>query len=153
MARKEDTNVFIESVRMETQTVFMNNGVVRTYPCPWELGKHITVEEVARQQGRMVTEHDGTTCFVPYHKGTGSRYRMVYGSRHCTAKQTLNEWVITFRFPVVVRVRKLCSLLRVEVTALCAALQALCGQGPETEAAERLPKTVEDQNKGGMRCR
>ena len=34
-------NVFVESINMETQTVFHNNGSINIYPCDFELGQHI----------------------------------------------------------------------------------------------------------------
>lgn len=142
-------NIFIETVRMETQTVFAENGAVSIYPCPWELGQHITMAQTASQPGKMVTEHDGTSHFVPYGHKAGGRYRMVYRSRHCTAKQTLNEWVITFRFPVVMRVRELYVLLREEAKALFGTLQVQDTVKAGTQARGAV-LAVEDQSK--RRC-
>ncbi|MCQ2260830.1 MAG: hypothetical protein MJZ77_05535 [Bacteroidales bacterium] len=146
----KDNRIFIETVRVETQTVYMENGEVRTYPCPWELGEHITMSERVSQQGKLVTEHDGTSHFVPYGHKVGGRYKMVYRSAHCTAKQTQSDWIVTFRFPVAVRLKELYALLREEAKTFYGTLLAQGGTMMGTRAASLMHGTViVDQNKGG----
>lgn len=143
-----NNRIFIETVRMETQTVYQENGRITTFLCPWEVGQHITMAETVCQQGRMVTEHDGTCHFVPYGHKAGSRYKMVYKSRHCTAKQTQSEWVVTFRFPVAVRVKELYTLLREEARAFCGTQLTQGGAKAGTRVGSIAVGTiVEDQNR------
>lgn len=128
--------------------MYMENGEVRTYPCPWEQGEHITMSERVSQQGKLVTEHDGTCHFVPYGHKVGGRYKMVYKSRRCTVKQTQSDWVVTFRFPVAVRVKELYTLLREEARAFCGTLLAQGGTKAGTQVGSIVVGAiVEDQNK------
>ena len=82
-----ENNVFIETINMETQTIFHNNGSVNIYPCDFELGQHIIANgrNIASQKGRMTTDDDGRSHFRPYAKGSGHRY-MRLSSIHHTAK-------------------------------------------------------------------
>lgn len=93
-------NVFVESINMETQTVFHNNGSINIYPCDFELGQHIVSGgTVASQKGRMTTDDDGRSKFVPYAQDSGSRYEPLFDTAHGEVKATKQSVVIIFRFP------------------------------------------------------
>ncbi len=94
-------NVFIEDLRMETQTVFTENGNINIYPCSFEMGQYIVGggADVASQKGRMITEHDGTSYFTPYAKDSGSRYKTLFRTAHGEVKETQSSIIFQLRFP------------------------------------------------------
>ena len=94
-------NVFIDTVKMETQTVFNENGVINICPCGFELGQHIVATgNTASQKGRMVTEDDGTSCFSPYRHGSGSRYTYLHSTARSTVKMSQREVIVVTRLPI-----------------------------------------------------
>lgn len=93
-------NVFVESINMETQTVFHNNGSINIYPCDFELGQHIVSGgTVVSQKGRMTTDDDGRSKFMPYAQNCGSRYDPLFDTAHGEVKETKQSVIMTFRFP------------------------------------------------------
>lgn len=93
-------NVFVESINMETQTVFHNNGSINIYPCDFELGQHIVSGgSVASQKGRMTTDDDGRSRFMPYAQNSGSRYTHLFATAHGEVKESQSSVIFTLRFP------------------------------------------------------
>ena len=93
-------NIFIQNLRMETQTFFTENGNINIYPCAFELGQHIVSGgNRVRQKGCMVTEDDGTSHFRAYAKDSGSRYNTLFGTAHGEVKETLETVIFQLRFP------------------------------------------------------
>ena len=96
------TNVFIDTIKMETQTVFNENGAINICPCGFELGQHIVATgNNASQKGRMVTEDDGTSRFTPYRHGSGSRYTHLHSTAKSTVKMSRSEVIVETRFPIL----------------------------------------------------
>ena len=94
-------NVFIDTVKMETQTVFNENGVINICPCGFELGQHIvTTGNNVSQKGRMVTEDDGTSRFTPYSHGGASRYTHLHSTARSTVKMSRSEVIVETRLPI-----------------------------------------------------
>ena len=94
-------NVFIDTIKMETQTVFNENGVINIYPCGFELGQHIVATgSNVSQKGRMVTEDDGTSCFAPYRHGSGSRYTYLHSTARSKVKMSRREVIVVTRLPI-----------------------------------------------------
>ena len=93
--------VFIETLQMETQTVFTENGNINIYPCAFELGQHIVADGKgeASQKGRMVTDESGTSHFTPYAKDSGRRYTTLFRTAHGEVKETLENVIFQLRFP------------------------------------------------------
>ena len=96
-----ENNVFIETINMETQTIFHNNGSVNIYPCDFELGQHILADgkNIASQKGRMTTDDDGRSHFRPYAKGSGHRYMRLFDTPHGEMKMTKENIIFTLKFP------------------------------------------------------
>ena len=96
-----ENNVFIETINMETQTIFHNNGSVNIYPCDFELGQHIIANgrNIASQKGRMTTDDDGRSHFRPYAKGSGHRYMRLFDTPHGEMKMTKENIIFTLKFP------------------------------------------------------
>lgn len=98
---KNTTNVFIDTVKMETQTIYNENGAINICPCGFELRQHIVADgSNASQKGRMVTEDDGTSRFTPYRHGGGSRYTYLHSTAKSTVKMSRREIIVETRFPV-----------------------------------------------------
>ncbi len=93
--------IFIEDVSMETQTTFYANGNINIYPCGFELGQHIVSgSKIAVQRGRMETEDDGTSHFVPYRSNSGSRYRRLFATDHGEVKSSKTSIIFCLKFPI-----------------------------------------------------
>ena len=61
-------NVFIETVKIDTQTVYHENGIVSVTPAVYEDGRHQVVaggKTSVSQKGKLVTEDDGRSKFLP----------------------------------------------------------------------------------------
>ena len=108
-------NIFIQNLRMETQTVFTENGNINIYPCSFELGQHIVSGgNQVRQKGCMVTEDDGTSHFHAYAKDSGSRYNTLFRTAHGEIKETRHCVIFQLRFPKRLDKELIESLLRKE---------------------------------------
>lgn len=96
-----ENNVFIETINMETQTIFHNNGSINIYPCDFELGQHILADgrNIASLRGRMTTDDDGRSHFRPYAKGSGHRYMRLFDTPHGEMKMTKENIIFTLKFP------------------------------------------------------
>lgn len=92
--------VFIDNIRIETQTVFNENGNINIYPCAFEENPHLVLDgDRASQKGRMVTNNDGTSHFHAYATGSGSRYNTLFRTAHGEVKETQNDIIFQLRFP------------------------------------------------------
>lgn len=88
-------NIFIEDVRMDTQTAFLANGNINIYPCAWEAEKApITPDGRASYKGRITVEEDGRTRVSPYNMGTGPRYIDLFATEHCRVMMTQRGQII-----------------------------------------------------------
>ena len=88
-------NIFIEDVRMDTQTAFLANGNINIYPCSWEVEKApITPDGRASYKGRITVEEDGHTRVSPYNMGTGPRYIELFATEHCRVMMTQRGQII-----------------------------------------------------------
>ena len=95
-------NVFIQTTKMDTQTVFHENGGVTITPAEYELGQHQMVaggKTSVSQKGKLITEDDGRSKFLPYAAGGGSRYSRVFKTRHGTVKQSQSNIIFSINFP------------------------------------------------------
>jgi hypothetical protein len=93
-------NIFINNLRMETQTVFCQNGHIHIYPSQYETRRHIVAGVGnASQKGRMVTDDSGTSHFRPYAKDSGSRYHTLFTTAHGQVKETQGSVIFELRFP------------------------------------------------------
>ena len=95
-------NVFIETIKIDTQTVYRENGSVSVTPAVYEDGKHQVVaggKTSVSQKGKLVTEDDGRSKFLPYAAGSGSRYSRVFKTRHGSVKQSQSNIIFSINFP------------------------------------------------------
>lgn len=92
--------MFVDNIRIETQTVYNENGNINIYRCAYEENPHLVLHgDRVSQKGRMVTHDDGTSSFRPYAVESGSRYNRLFETAHGTVKETLNDIIIQLRFP------------------------------------------------------
>lgn len=77
--------IFLENVRMDTQTVFMQNGNIDIHPCGWEQHQSpITVGgEKQTFRGRITVCEDGETHIQRYNESGKPRYGELYATEHC----------------------------------------------------------------------
>ena len=95
-------NVFIETIKIDTQTVYHENGSVSVTPAVYEDGKHQVVaggKTSVTQKGKLITDDDGRSKFLPYAAGSGSRYSRVFKTRHGTVKQSQSNIIFSINFP------------------------------------------------------
>ena len=95
-------NVFIQTTKMDTQTVYHENGGISITPAVYEFGKHQIVaggKMSTIQKGKMISNDDGTSRFLPYAAGGGSRYSRVFKTRHGTVKQSQSNIIFSINFP------------------------------------------------------
>ena len=96
----KQSNIFVENINMETQTVFQTNGNINIYPCEFERGQMIVARGTrASQKGRMITENDGTSHFKCYRHDSGSRYNRLFTTAHGDIKESISSVIFTLRFP------------------------------------------------------
>ena len=117
---KKAKNVFSDNFRIETQTVFNENGNINIYPCHFE-EKHFIVADgnQAKQKGRMVTEDDGTSLFRPYAVDSGSRYNTLFSTAHGTMKESKNDIIVQLRLPKRLGKAIMKSILYDEAGEMC----------------------------------
>ena len=94
-------NVFIETIKIDTQTVYHENGSVSVTPAVYEDGKHQVVagKTMVSQKGKLITDDDGRSKFLPYAAGSGSRYSRVFKTRHGSVKQSQSNIIFSINFP------------------------------------------------------
>lgn len=108
-------NVFIDTIQIETQTVFCQNGNINIFPCAFEENHNIVVNgDNVYQKGRMVTADDGTSHFRPYATDSGSRYNTLQRTAHGTVKETKGDYIFTLRFPKKLGLACIAALLQME---------------------------------------
>ena len=93
-------NVFVDTVNIDTQTTYSENGKININRCPYEENPHLVLHgDSVSQKGRMVTDDDGTSCFRPYAVDSGSRYNTLFRTAHGIVKETQNDVLFLQRFP------------------------------------------------------
>ena len=95
--------IFVENIKMNTQTVFTENGNINIYPCGFELGQHIVLNgNTASQKGRMVTDDSGTSHFMPYAVDSGSRYVELFATTNGELKRTRKNLIVKLSLPMAI---------------------------------------------------
>ena len=108
-------NVFVDTINIDTQTTYSENGKININRCPFEENPHLVLHgDRVSQKGRMVTEDDGTSCFRPYAQNSGSRYNTLFQTAHGTVKETQECVIFQLRFPKRLGKSLIGSMLREE---------------------------------------
>ena len=133
-------NVFIQTTKMDTQTVFHENGGVTITPAEYELGQHQMVaggKTSVTQKGKLITDDDGRSKFLPYAAGGGSRYSRVFKTRHGTVKQSQSNIIFSINFPKKYGKTLISSLLHEELALIeaYAKSQSCVGKDEEWEVS------------------
>ena len=134
-------NVFIETVKIDTQTVYHENGIVSVTPAVYEDGKHQVVaggKTSVSQKGKLVTEDDGRSKFLPYAAGSGSRYSRVFKARHGSVKQSQSNIIFSINFPKKYGKDLINSLLHEEMALIEAYAKSQTCVGKDEEWEARL---------------
>ena len=134
-------NVFIQTTKMDTQTVFHENGGVTITPAEYELGQHQMVaggKTSVTQKGKLITEDDGRSKFLPYAAGGGSRYSRVFKTRHGSVNQSQSNIMFSINFPKKYGKDLLNSLLHEEMALIEAYAKSQSCVGKDEEWEVRL---------------
>ena len=134
-------NVFIETVKIDTQTVYHENGIVSVTPTVYEDGRHQVVaggKTSVSQKGKLVTEDDGRSKFLPYAAGSGSRYSRVFKTRHGSVKQSQSNIIFSINFPKKYGKDLINSLLHEEMALIEAYAKSQTCVGKDEEWEVRL---------------
>ncbi|MBP3843171.1 MAG: hypothetical protein J6E29_05970 [Prevotella sp.] len=92
-------NVFNDNIRIETQTIYAENGNINIFPCAFEENHNIVAHgDTASQKGRMITHDDGTSHFHAYAVDSGSRYLTLFRTAHGEVKVTRDSIIFQLRF-------------------------------------------------------
>ena len=132
-------NIFIETTRMDTQTVFHENGGVTITPAEYEYGRHQIVAGgmmSVTQKGKLITNDDGSSKFLPYVGGGGSRYTRIFKTRHGTVKQSKANIIFSINMPKKYGKKLINSILHEELRQIeaYAKSQKSVGKDKEWEA-------------------
>ena len=132
-------NIFIETTRMDTQTVFHENGGVTITPAEYEYGRHQIVAGgmmSVTQKGKLITNDDGSSKFLPYVGGGGSRYTRIFKTRHGTVKQSKANIIFSINMPKKYGKKLINSILNEELRQIeaYAKSQKSVGKDEEWEA-------------------
>lgn len=133
-------NVFIETIKIDTQTVYHENGSVSVTPAEYEYGRHQIVaggKMSTIQKGKLITDDDGRSKFLPYAAGSGSRYSRVFKTRHGTVKQSQSNIIFSINFPKKYGKTLINSLLHEELSLIeaYAKSQSCVGKDEEWEVS------------------
>ena len=134
-------NVFIETIKIDTQTVYNENGSVSVTPAVYEDGKHQVVaggKTSVSQKGKLITDDDGRSKFLPYAAGSGSRYSRVFKTRHGTVKQSQSNIIFSINFPKKYGKDLINSLLHEEMALIEAYAKSQSCVGKDEEWEVRL---------------
>ena len=132
--------VFIDDVRMDTQTAFMATGNINIYPCAWETEQApITVDGSKRSlRGRITVDQDGETHFVPYKESGAPRYEELYSTEHCRLLMTLGGSIIEkWDFNGRMSMQEIAEARRREMRYINSWFRTGNGESRRTEARQR----------------
>ena len=124
---------------MDTQTVFHENGGVTITPAEYEYGRHQIVAGgmmSVTQKGKLITNGDGSSKFLPYVGGGGSRYTRIFKTRHGTVKQSKANIIFSINMPKKYGKKLINSILHEELRQIeaYAKSQKSVGKDEEWEA-------------------
>ena len=91
--------IFSDVFKMETETIYNEDGKIVVTPCDYELGKCITCDgKVVKIPGRAEVDPDGNMTFTPSKQTLSSRFEVIYRTRHAEIRETKRDFVFVFRF-------------------------------------------------------
>ena len=113
---RSGARVFASSVKMETETVFHEDGTIRTFPCGYELGQQITRSGgTVKMKAKVVVDADGNTSVMPYQRNSGRRYRRLMTTAHGEVKETHTDLIVKLQFRKSYGRYNICDMLEEEV--------------------------------------
>ena len=131
-------SIFIET-NIDTQTVYHENGSITVTPAVYEDGRYQVVagKTMVTQKGKLITDDDGRSKFLPYAAGGGSRYSRVFKTRHGTVKQSQSNIIFSINFPKKYGKTLINSLLHEELALIeaYAKSQSCVGKDEEWEVS------------------
>ena len=118
------TRVFSDSFKMETETVFNEDGTIRTFPLPYELGQQVTSSGgTVKMKAKVTVDADGNICVMPYRHNSGERYQRLLRTAHGEVKETQEDLIVKLQL----RKRRgrwaVCDLLENEIDEMIGFLE------------------------------
>jgi|GEM_PF-4603265 len=96
---KSQGRVFSDSYKMETETVYHEDGTIKTFPLSYELGQRITCSGgTVKMKAKVTVDSDGYACVMPYRKNSGERYRQLMQTEHGTVLETRKQVIFKLVF-------------------------------------------------------
>ena len=129
---KSNARVFSGSYKMETETVFHEDGSIKTFPCLYELGQQITCSGgTVKMKAKVVVDADGNTSVMPYQRNSGERYNRLLTTAHGEVKETNTDLIVKLQFRKSCGILSICKMLKEEVTKMVKYLENsdLSGKG------------------------
>ena len=129
-------NVFIQTTKMDTQTVYHENGAMTISPAEYEYGRHQIVaggKMSTIQKGKMISNDDGTSKFMPYVSGGGSRYSRIFKTRHGSVKQSKTSLIFSVNMPKKYGKKLINSILHEELRQIEAYAKSQKSVGKDEE--------------------
>ncbi len=113
---KKTKSVITDLVMMETQTVYHEDGTIKTTPLEYELGQQITCSGgIARYKANIVVDPDGNVTVTPS-KSTGKeRYSHLMETKHGEVLETKKHVIVKLKFLKSNGRWKICDMLEDEV--------------------------------------
>lgn len=92
-------SVFVDTIKMDTETIFMENGEVKFFPASYEEDQSIVngADEV-HQRGSLVCTGSGKGHFRPYNTGGPSIYHTLLKTGHGEVKESAHKVYVTLTF-------------------------------------------------------
>ena len=132
-------SIFVQTTKMDSQTVYHENGGISITPAIYEYGKYQIVANGKMsvvQKGKMISNDDGSSKFMPYIVGGGSRYARIFKTRHGSVKMSKGNIIFSINMPKKYGKKLINSILREEMRQMeaYAKSQGCVGKDEEWEA-------------------
>lgn len=88
--KKDKKRIVINGpVHLDTVTMY-NDNLIQVNACPWvgDVVDEVAPDGIVKLKGRTTIEPGAGLVFRPYRQGTGSRYKVIFETEHCTVMRT-----------------------------------------------------------------
>lgn len=117
--KMKNTDIFTDTVHLETQTVYEPDGQVQIHPCSFETEHSIVNGAISvRQYGTLVTEDDGTSRFKPFSRSGSNRYTLKHSTKYGLIRETRKHQIYQMRFPKNMKLPQVRNLMRTEMNEM-----------------------------------
>lgn len=104
-----EEKTFVEETKMQTETVYQEDGSIHTYPSSHELGRVVTADNRVSQRGRCVTTQNGETHFKPYAESGEKKSQNLFCTKHGIVTKTKRCFKVSLKFSADMDNNAICS--------------------------------------------